>query len=180
MADSFYLSHKKIIRIIILLFVLGAFIGFLFEPTFVNILLQPEINNISTTSANVSQILIIKFMFPFFVALAFVSIPVSGIIAGNISNPNHFNFWMLFFMIVTVVMAISQVLYYRQYFSEMSSAIDISEFSPAFDVAGISSANNIYIALDKLPYYKIPIISGGTNLILALIIMGLRKTKIKC
>lgn len=171
------MSIKKVVIITLLMFCIGAGFGYLFEPTFTQVVLQTEVTKIEAVSTNVSQLFVIKSVFSVFVGLVFATIPISGMIASNFVQFERFYLWVLFFMSVVITTFIAALSYYRDYFYELSISTDTSSFSRAFDEAGISNPETIYIAIEKIPYYQIPTLSIGISLTLALVILGLRKIR---
>lgn len=179
MTESSRISIKTAAIIALLLFCIGAVFGFLFESTFTQLILQPELTKIEAVSTNVSQPFVSKTVFSFFVGLVFASIPISGIIASNFAQLNRSYLWILFFISVVIATTTAAISYYRNYFYELSISTDTSSLSRAFDEAGISNSDTTYIALDKIPYSTIPILSIGICLTLAFLILGLRTIRVR-
>lgn len=157
------ITHKLVIKIIILFFGIGSGIGFLLAPSLPGILLQPDVNNIDVINTYLSESFFVKVVFSFLVAVSFASAPFSALIACKFSSYDRYPFWILLFILVMFAATIAAIIHYRNYFSEMSAAINIEK--------------NISISMDKLPFFEIPIIGTCASVAMGLLAMGLRHIK---
>lgn len=170
------LSNVWLIKVVSLFLVSGAGVGFMFESTLVYVVIQPDVNNIMTTSDSVSQLIITKMLFSLMVALCFALIPLSGAIANNF-KPDRYYIWLLFFLIVALVTSIGSILHYRGYYSGLSKSLDMIEITPSLNSKGMVISDTVYIALADFPFFQIPAVSMGVCLILAVFFNLLGKTK---
>lgn len=157
------MSTKKLIIVLVVLFLTGSGIGYFAFSGFTELLLSKPSGEYTLVVTKPNEVFVTQVSFTVLIALAFVSVLISALVSTRFSSANLHVRSLLIFAVILVVSVLGAIFYYQNYFADLYTALD--------------SGSGVSIQMDNIPYYRIPLLSAGITLVAGVIYSGISSFK---
>lgn len=152
------MANGKLIVILVVLFLVGVTTGYVLFSGFSEILLSKSSGKYTLIATEANEVLVTQVLFAIFIALAFVSVPVSALVSDKFSSTNLKLSRLVIFGIILILSISGFIFYYQNYFVDLATAMN--------------SGSEISIKLDMIPYFRIPLLSAAITVAAGLLYLS--------